>query len=307
MWVRVLTLGLLLPLAGCSADPPVVKGPDDGSTTAPAATSKTPPTGLVFLVPRPMPPGFSVLQADVRREGEEPATYTAAVGRPAGPGGAFDRVMRVSVVAATTDREVGDEERAQLRMVDVGGGRRARLSDLDATGAAVDWFQDGRAIAVHGPAGAGDVIVDVARRLRFGRTAADSTLAGVPTGDVLIGEGRTGGFPRERSTLSATGPSAASFHVTVQVVPPGTFPLEAMVIGDSARRVRLGDRDVVTGGRRTSVAGTTIEQHSFAWMARPDLLVTVQTAGVDEGGARRLVESLTPASEEEHRALAPRP
>ncbi|HUS62828.1 MAG TPA: hypothetical protein VMY34_11560 [Acidimicrobiales bacterium] len=238
----------------------------------------------------------------MRRDRSEGAGFVGVLGRPA-VGGAFADVIRVIVSAAESDREVSDDERERIESVRVGSVRARRSSDA-FSGTSVDWFQNGRSVLLIGPRDKGDVVLDVARRVRLdGATAAETRVEGTPAGYVAIGSWRISGFASDTAGLSATDPRGIAFDLMVQVVPAESSSLAAFTIGTELRPVRVRGREGFLATDVSRVRDLEITSRSVAWFEADGVMVRASGTQMPEPDLLRLVESLESVSEAEFLAF----
>lgn len=294
---RAITLGLVVLVAamgGCADDekaaeprPPATAAPADGEWP-------------VYFVPRTLPDGMLVLSADERDGGQDGSAWLAVVGRASGE--SFTDVIRATVSEATSDREVSpsEDEGSETRTIN---GQQARVYVSDTTGAAVDWFADGMAVAVSGPAARKGDVIAVAAAIRLGPTVVATELGKLPAGYDEIGTVSSGRLDRRGYTMTLMGGPGQVGDISVDGVgDDADFALLAAV-GDRLERrtVRNGKTAWLSAATTDLGTGDSLEQRTLAWSERPGLLVVVGGA-FSEADILAVAEGLEEADEQTWRA-----
>jgi hypothetical protein len=237
-------------------------------------------TRSTYLIPNFIPRGFKLTRATIEHPGPAADTFAAAVGRPTGAG-AFDGVIRAFVVAANEERSIAPGEKASPVEIN---GVRARLHFDPASGASVDWFANGLAVAVTGPTGDTAIVVDVARRLRLPTPSkpADASLDAAPAGYTVIGTSHfVGHAPEAGYSLVISGPPGAV--ITVQVFATRVPVAFAPGLGDRVESTQVRGHDALISRRTQTVAGTArVTQSAIDWYDRQGVLVSMITNGLPE-------------------------
>jgi hypothetical protein len=232
-------------------------------------------TSSPYLLPTYLPVGFKIYSGSITHPGPAAAAFAAAVGRPSAAA-AFDGVVLALVSAAKADRNVPPGEHDTR--VDVNG-TAARLRDDPTNGAVVDLFANGFAVVVTGPAGAGQVAIDVARRVHLpadGRST-DVSLDGPPDGYRVIASAKFMAHAPEAGyefTLHGPPPAVITGRVYATMA-----PLELAVGGgDRVESASVRGHDaVISTRRRTLETGFVQAESAMAWYERSGVLVTLQT------------------------------
>lgn len=253
----------------------------------------------MFFLPGRLPPEAQARDVTVERGNATQAAFGAVVGRPAG-GDRYRDVVRVFADVRSGEAQSDDQSSA----VSVGGRTWHYTDPGGPSGASLELITPGMIVTVLGPPGSRQVITDVAGRLGFkGDDPTGIGLAGVPEGYRLVASTHHGRFDAQEAHFGA-GPPDLGNHVAItlivdaQVVPAGTYRPELLTLGTTLESLRVRGHPAV-------VASTGDRNFMFAWLERPDLVVTVLVSGVDRAAALDIVHSLRSVDEATFRAAAP--
>ncbi|MGH9156315.1 MAG: hypothetical protein ACRD1K_10890 [Acidimicrobiales bacterium] len=294
--VLLLAAAIVVPACG-GADAPA-GAPLVPLGTAPASTE--PARGLIFFLPRELPGDLEVRIASTSPGAPEQQGGTAVViGRPSGD--EFVDVVRALVADAVADRDIGPDEEALIRRVELNG-RMVRLIDNEGTHTtAVEWFEGGRAIAVFGPAGRSDLVLEVAGALDLDRRGPD-LLPSLPAGYVRLGSTTVGAGAAPNWTMVLTSSSATAAPWSVNLdgsyVAGGADPVS--LLGGSGPISAVTVRGAVglasTTASRPAAGGPGTIITTLAWRERPDLAI-VMRGTADRAALVALAETLAEVDE----------
>lgn len=298
----------LIVLAACSKS-----AAPKGEASAEAA-HREPAGRLVYLVPDQLPDGMELNKLEdynLPHERQEPGGYGAVVGTGQGDT-EFTDIVHVVVHEAKEDREIGADERKQYEIVNINGAP-ARFLDDEITGASVDWYQDGLAVAVAGPPDARKLVTAIARALRLPASGdpTDVKLRRLPGGQKLVAEESFRSYRGESysfSALSTKGGRPRSLIVGVDRVPEGSISPAIVAVGtERLRYLKLRGTSAAFGSQSTELQSpdgrtTTIDSTSVAWFEYPDILAVIIGTEIDEEAIVTFAEGFEEASEQEWRS-----
>lgn len=258
---------------------------------------------LVFLLPSELSEQFRIGSASKSAGPQEASWWVKLAQRDPDDHDAYLRPVTIFVSSASSDREVAPDEAAEVETVAIGG-VDARVSDSELTGAVVDWFQNGKAVAVVGPQGQSELVVDLARKVEL--EGGPNLLADVPDGYEVLSRGQSppGGSPRWSLVLrEGDGPGPT---VSADLVPVGSAPVLGHAMAERIERVTVRGADAFISSRTVTIPGTPAGKTfiTVSWLERPDVAVSVM-GSIDRKLALAIAESLREVSEEEFLASSP--
>ena len=291
-------VALALPLAGsCGGSDPAT---DRGELSEAAQAPDEPSTGeLAYFAPDPMPTDARVVTASIGTGADTDVDGSIVVlGRP--DGDAFTGVLRVLVATAGE----GEDPRrySEVSKVDLGD-RDGYALDDPVVGSYVSWIDGPWHVTVTGPAGAADVVLDVARSV----DVDDEGAARVRTrpGDYVevgrIAWSGGGARPTWSLALETEEPHRGMRSIDGSIVPagPSAWPY---AVGDRLVPVIVRGREGVVAERSIRYPGREVDTvfRTLTWLERPDLAITVREA---EAGTDRLLEVATSLREVDQAAF----
>lgn len=287
---------VLLVLTACSggdAGPPPTAAP----TTAPLGSSTLP-----YFLPAFLPVGFAIINGAVLPEGAPTPAFAVALGRPAAQGTVFTDVVLATLRQVPGDREVGPNQRAAIKPVDING-TQARLLESGVVGVSVDWFSNGVAVGVSGPLGASATVVDVARRLRVGTSVADSALTSPPSGYSVIAEARfEDREPEETQTLRVQSERGQAISITATRT---SLPLVFVASGgDTVRPRKVRGKDALVSTRVRQLESGNVIQSTVAWYEHDGVAIAI-TGSVPADTVVAVAEGLATVTESDWRDALP--
>ena len=266
--------------------------------------NKVSPSEARFFLPGYLPPGMKIADASIQQVGPEHPAYGAAIGQPAQTKGAYGGVILVVASQAAADRRVAPGE--QVRPVDVNG-VAGRSHDDGLRGSYVDWFAHGIAIAVSGPAGALDTVLDVARKLSvpIDNDPGKLALGPLPSGyDTITAGSFTDRAPEAGEVVQVGQQPGPSFRL-VGIVTDAPL-LVALGGGDSVQKTTVNGHPAFETYRSRDVgAGTSrVVEGVIGWEPRPGIVLSV-ISNSDPERLRPIAEGVYGVSEDQFRAQIP--
>ena len=293
---RVLAVFAVVAFVGCSG------GDSDDRTRATTATTQAGDRRpMPYYLPSFLPFGFKLVRGGELREGPARPALAVALGRPDGDG-RFTDVILVLVYAAAADREMGPNQRAAVRAVDVNG-TQARLLESGVVGTSIDWFANGLAVGVSGPIGTAALVTDVAKRVRLGSDVATTSVDGRPDGYVTVAESRfEDRDPEEMQSLSVATETGVAISISITRI---SLPLVFVASGgDRVSPTRVRGHDALVSVRLRQLESGRVAQSTIVWHEHADVAVTI-TGSTSADSLMPIAEGMATVSEQEWRSAVP--
>lgn len=229
---------------------------------------------LLFFLPDDLPRDFEIGRTSAFPGPRDDRGAGVVLARPEGR--SYVDVVNVIVTSSVDDRDVSPSERAQLREVDVNG-VNARLTDTELVGTALDWFRNGKSVAITGPPGSTRLVLRIARNLDLGEAVSDM-VHDLPDRFVQLGSFQSSGRPSPGWSIQLRSTDNQLISIDASLVdedaPPVIFAGGDMV---APLTVRGASGALATTTRQVSAqASGKLTQRAIWWLERPDLLITVR-------------------------------
>ena len=287
---------LLVTLVACS------NGGSDGAASTTAVTTADGGRPMPYYLPSFLPFGFKLVEGGILPEGKgrRPA-LAIAIGKPSGDK-KFIEVVLVLIHPAEADRQLGPNQQAAVRMIDVNG-TQARLLESGVLGSSIDWFTNGMAVGVSGPIGTADLVTDVAKRVRLGADINSASLASLPDGYEVIAENRfEDREPEETQSLTVGSETGAAISIAVTRT---TLPLVFVASGgDRIEPGKVRGHAALISTRLRQLESGRVVQSTIVWHERADVAITL-TGSTSVKSLMPIAEGMAAVPEAEWRAAVP--
>ena len=297
---RALAVALALALfAACGG------GGDDGAAKSTTSTVKS--NAGPFYLPSFLPVGLGVTEGTATAEGPGHDAHGIAIAKPGSEPGQFSSVILVLVGEVPRDRTLRTDEAAAARPVDVNG-TQARLLESPVLGANVDWFVNGLAVALNGPPGHADRVIDVARRLRL-PPATDSaavTLPSLPDGYQVIADATFIDHSPEAGqtvTIGSDAGPAIALYVTRAPDLPLVFAASG---GELLRPAKVRGKEALISIRFQPVAAGGRSTTTLVWRESPQVVIALSTSG-EVDSLPPIADGMASVPEQQWRTTVPEP
>lgn len=268
-------------------------------------THKVPASEARFFLPGYLPPGMKIASGSIQQVGPEHPAYGAVIGQPAQTQGAFGGVILVLASQAAADRKLAPGE--DVTPVDING-VAGRQHDDPLRAAYVDWFAHGLAVAISGPAGTVNTLIDVARHLTLppDNNPDKVALGPLPAGYQTITSGTFTDRDPEAGEVVQVGQAPGPSFQLVGLVTDAPL-LVALGGGDTVQQTTVNGHPAFETYRSRSVGGDSnahVVEGVIGWEPRPGIVLSI-TSNSDPERLRPIAEGVYGTTEAQFRSQIP--